>query len=238
LRRRARLRIVSGLKAALALLCALSLMACDRTASPQTASPSPTPRRHVLEIARVPDVLQTSVGLTYKLTYSVNGRMAGGALSGRYITYQRPPLRRIDIAYGNISSYLSGTVYFSDTSIVLCPMPYRPPCRELSAEEAMASGTVPIEDLVRTNVALFENAVATDDRIAGQDVTCFKMRPDDQGKFQRGARELDICYTADGLPMRMEFYSTDLELAFEGILLLRDFPAEDAQLPAGALGAP
>ena len=239
MRRSTHLRIVSALKAALLILCALSLIACERAAvAPPSATPQPTPRRHVLEVTRVREVLASSMGLTYKLTYSVNGRVGGAAVSGRYITYQRPPMRRIDVAYGSIASYQSASVYFTGSSIYLCSLPYRPPCRELTADEATASGTVAVEDLVRANVDLFDGAVATEDRIAGQDVTCFKMRPDDQGKFARGASEIDICYTADGIPMRMEFHTTDVEQAFEGILLLRDFPPADAELPTGARGAP
>lgn len=209
------------------------LCACGG-ATATVATPSPTQSRRTVERATLADVLQVATKLTYKLTYSMNGKVDGVAFAGRWVVYQRPPIKRVDILDGTTDL----SFYLSETTAVVCPYPFKPPCREAAIDEVRYRLGVGLDDLLRENVRIFDAADQREDRIGGSDVTCFQARPDLAGKLSPGTRRIEACYTSRGVPMRIEVMNDKVELSLEGQLLLDTVGESDVTPPAGALGAP
>src|SRR5260370_35309214 len=78
---------------------------------PDASAASPSPRRHTLERADLSSAFASSSAATYRVRYSVNGAINGEAISGTWATYQKPPARRVDVAYGGIAAYQSQSVF-------------------------------------------------------------------------------------------------------------------------------
>ena len=212
-------------------LSAAALSSCIGSITPGTpASASPSPRPRTLERSDLASVFASSAALTFRVRYSVNGAINGQAISGNWVTYQKPPDRRVDVSYGSVGFYDSETVYLHEKTAVVCPLPLTGAC--VSTTDASVIAAVDgLDAPIRADLTFFDSAELQEDRIAGQPVTCFRIRPDAKGKLDPGARQFDVCYTGDGVPLRIEIRAPNLDLELEALILIREVADADVQIP-------
>ncbi len=223
-------------RAALLLLACVFATACDLSATaPSAQTPTPAPRKKTIDAAALREAFKKRPGYTYKVTYAVNGTRDRQAIAGRLVMYQVPPLRRIDATMGDGRDYQAFTLYIDERSIVACSLPFAPPCEPISAEEAatVALGVALLDAPLLENPQALDRAEVAEDRIAGQNVSCFLVREPGASKLQPGA-ELSACYNVEGILMRYGVITPQLTIEIDGLLLIRDFPVEDVKLPANA----
>ncbi len=220
---------------ALAALACLIAVACTASSVATSASPSATPRKRTIDAAGVREAVAKRHLLTYKLTYVINGVFEKQAIGGRLVTYQILTLRRIDTTMGNGRDSQAFTLYLDETSIVACRLPFVPPCEQVTPDEAASAalGVVLLDEPLLENPQALDRAELSEDRIAGENVTCFLMRQAGATKLQQ-TTEVNACYTSEGILMRYGIAAPTFNIELDGLLLNRDVATEDVKLPAGA----
>lgn len=220
---------------ALAALAWVFVVACSASSVTASANPSPTVRKRTVDAAGVREAVAKRHLLTYKLTYVINGLFEKQALGGRLVTYQILTLRRIDTTLGNGRDSQAFTLYIDESSIVACRLPFAPPCEQVTPDEAAtaALGIVLLDQPLLENAQVLDRAELSEDRIAGQDVTCFLVKQEGATKLQQGT-EVNACYTAEGILMRYGIVAPTFNIELDGLLLVRDVAMSDVKLPANA----
>ncbi len=222
---------------ALAALACVIAVACTASsvATSSSANPSLTIRKRTIDAAGVREAVAKRHLLTYKVTYAINGLFEKQALGGRLVTYQILTLRRIDTTLGNGRDSQAFTLYIDEASIVACRLPFAPPCEQVTADEAAtaALGIVLLDQPLLENAQVLDRAELSEDRIAGQDVTCFLVKQAGATKLQQGT-EVNACYTTEGILMRYGIVAPTFNIELEGLLLIRDVATADVKLPANA----
>src|SRR5207245_7520831 len=137
----------------------------------------------------VRDAYQQRAGYTFKVSYSISGMVGKQPLGGRLVSYQVPPLRRVDTTLGAGRNTQSFTLYIDESSIVICALPFTPPCEPISPEDAASAGlgVVLLDAPILENPQILDKAEVSEDRIAGQPVSCFLIREPGSTKLQPGA---------------------------------------------------
>jgi hypothetical protein len=221
---------------ALLVLAALLASACTITSSvPPSSTTTATPKKRTIDAVGLRDSFQKRAGYTYKVSYAINGTFDKQAIGGRLVAYQVPPRRRIDTTLGNGRDSQSFTLYIDDTSIVACALPFAPPCEPITPDEAATAGLglALLDAPILESPQALDRAEISEDRIAGQAVSCFLLKQPGAAKLQAGA-ELNACYTAEGILMRYGITTPQFNVELDGVLLLRDFPVDDVKLPQNA----
>lgn len=218
--------------AALALL-AVFVAGCN-TATP-TATTSPVAKKRTIDAAAVREAYAKRPTYTYKVSYSISGSFGKEAVGGRMVAYQVPPRRRIDTTLASATQNQAFTLYIDETSIVACTLPLVPPCEPVTADEAANAGlgVALLDAPILENPQILDKAELSEDRIAGQPVTCFLIRQPGTSKVQAGS-SLNACYTVEGILMRYGISTPDFDVELDGVLLLRDFAVDDVKLPQNA----
>ena len=116
-----------------------------------------------------------------------------------------------------------------------CTLPFVPPCEPITAEDAANAGlgVALLDQPILENPQILDTAALSEDRIAGQPVTCFLIQQAGASKLQQGS-SLNACYTAEGILMRYGISTPDFEVEIDGVLLVRDFAVDDVKLPSNA----
>jgi len=221
-------------RAATLALAAIFAAACSGVPAPTSPAASSAKKR-TIDAAGVRDAYQKRAGYTFKVSYSISGMVGKQPVGGRLVSYQVPPLRRVDTTLSDGRNTQSFTLYIDESSIVICALPLTPPCEPISPEDAASAGlgVVLLDAPILENPQILDKAEVSEDRIAGQPVSCFLIREPGSTKLQPGA-SLNACYTMDGILMRYGVSTPDFDIELDGVLLLRDFPPEDVKLPKNA----
>jgi hypothetical protein len=216
-------------KPVLAVILAALLAGCGGTSAAPSTTPSPRPTPE-LDAASLVTALESARQATFKIEYAVNGTVQKVAISGRWVTYQRPPLFRYDVFLAGGGEYAI-TTFIGPDGVVVCGIGPKLPCqRPDPATASKLLGSQALDANARNDPSFFAKAARVPDRIAGLPVTCFVLEPK-IGVVTGTVASGEFCYTRDGLPLRLHARNDDGDIELNAMIVLRDFPPDDLVAP-------